>query len=115
MRARSTMTSPHLLSLVTGKRAGMFPAQRPGQRAFEGRAHRGIETMGSMVQANRAHLAGLLPVGHRLDGRYEVVRFLGAGGMGLVSAARSMFAECDVAVKVMKERRIPDPRMARRF
>jgi serine/threonine-protein kinase len=68
-----------------------------------------------MVQANRAHLAGLLPVGHRLDGRYEVVRFLGAGGMGLVYAARSMFAECDVAVKVMKERRIPDPRMARRF
>ena len=67
--------------------------------------------MGSMTKAG----SGLLPMGHRLDGRYEVVRFLGAGGMGLVYAARPSYADGEVAVKVMKAPRMHDGAMARRF
>jgi eukaryotic-like serine/threonine-protein kinase len=67
--------------------------------------------MGTMTKAG----SGLLPVGHRLDGRYEVVRFLGAGGMGVVYAARPIHADHEVAVKVMRAPATQDGALARRF
>jgi serine/threonine-protein kinase len=61
---------------------------------------------------------GPLPVdllGRRLDDRYEVVRLLGAGGMGLVYAARLTGADHHVAVKVIHAHRRHDPGMAGRL
>jgi serine/threonine protein kinase len=53
--------------------------------------------------------------GKCLEGRYQITRVIGEGGMGRVYQARQIMAERDVAVKVISERRLGDPRAVRRF
>ena len=54
-------------------------------------------------------------LGRTLDGRYEVVRLLGAGGMGLVYAARGVGTSREVAVKVIDQGKREDPGTVQRF
>jgi serine/threonine-protein kinase len=50
-----------------------------------------------------------------LAGRYEVLRPLGAGGMGRVYKARDRALDEDVAIKVLRPEFVRDPEMSRRF
>jgi len=54
-------------------------------------------------------------IGLELDGRYQVVRKLGEGGMGAVYLARQLVAERDVALKVIRESQMSDSRAVNRF
>jgi len=51
---------------------------------------------------SRATLTGVLEMGHVLDGRYEIKKVLGAGGMGTVYRAFDRQLEEMVAVKTLK-------------
>jgi serine/threonine-protein kinase len=50
-----------------------------------------------------------------LAARYEVLRPLGAGGMGRVYKARDRVLDEDVAIKVLRPEFVRDPEMSRRF
>src|SRR5512143_817234 len=50
-----------------------------------------------------------------LASRYEVLRPLGAGGMGRVYKARDRVLDEDVAIKVLRPEFVRDPEMSRRF
>jgi TolB-like protein/Flp pilus assembly protein TadD len=59
--------------------------------------------------------AGVLPRGHCLAGRYQIVEALGTGGMGSVYRARDLQLGEDVAVKVTRPEIATDPDFIRRF
>jgi serine/threonine-protein kinase len=59
--------------------------------------------------------AGRLPDGFLIASRYEIVRRIGAGGMGMVYEARDRVLEEDVAIKVLRPEIADHPDMARRF
>jgi serine/threonine-protein kinase len=54
-------------------------------------------------------------VGKVVQGRYEVVRRLGAGGMGVVFLARHVHLDKLFALKIISPRFIDEPEIARRF
>ena len=58
---------------------------------------------------------GGLPDGFLLAARYEIVRAIGAGGMGMVYEAHDLVLEEDVAIKVLRPEIAGHPDMARRF
>ena len=57
----------------------------------------------------------MLQIGAKLSNRYEVLRALGAGGMGEVYVARDHRLGRDVAVKVLPERLSNQPESLARF
>jgi serine/threonine protein kinase len=59
--------------------------------------------------------AGALAEGFMLASRYEILRAIGAGGMGVVYEARDHVLEEDVAIKVLRPEIAGHPDMARRF
>ena len=56
-----------------------------------------------------------LAQGDVLADRYEIIRRLGDGGMGVVYAAKDRLREEEVALKVMREHLISDPQARERF
>src|SRR5262245_24010883 len=66
------------------------------------------------MSSSRASIVEVRP-GECLDDRYEILRPLGEGGMGRVYVARQITADREVAVKVIHEQRLHDPRAVRRF
>ena len=54
-------------------------------------------------------------IGKVLQGRYEVVRRLGAGGMGVVFLARHVHLDKRFALKVISARFLDEPEIGRRF
>src|SRR5712664_1399762 len=58
---------------------------------------------------------GTLPEGYLIAGRYEIKRFLGAGGMGTVYETWDRSLEEGVALKLLKPDFSRDPDMSRRF
>lgn len=57
----------------------------------------------------------MLAPGTRLSGRYEIVGWIGAGGMGEVYAARDKSLDRDVAVKILPEEFVSDAERVARF
>jgi tRNA A-37 threonylcarbamoyl transferase component Bud32 len=53
--------------------------------------------------------------GHLIDGRYEVLRPLGKGGMGMVYEAHDRMLDESVAIKVLRAEFANTPQMAARF
>ncbi|AXF55432.1 Stk1 family PASTA domain-containing Ser/Thr kinase [Salicibibacter kimchii] len=53
-------------------------------------------------------------IGERIDGRYEVIAYIG-GGMAHVYRARDIILERDVAVKVLQPQHVDDEAFVRRF
>ncbi len=54
-------------------------------------------------------------IGKRLDGRYEIKKVIGIGGMAVVYKAHDMSAKCDVAIKILKEEYLSNEEFCRRF
>ena len=54
-------------------------------------------------------------IGREIDGRFEIVRLLGEGGMGSVYVARQKSIDRLVALKVLKRELLQDATAARRF
>lgn len=74
----------------------------PGQSGWLALAGRGDESTGgvsSSVRGSQRERA----VGEVLAGKYQIVGRLGAGGMGTVWRARSLWLDVDVAIKVLHE------------
>lgn len=66
---------------------------------------------------SQVHRSGpsVLRVGNVLDSRYEIVAYLGCGGMGSVYKARHVEMDRDVAIKVLHARYYADPAAVKRF
>ena len=54
-------------------------------------------------------------IGKRLDGRYQIEKVIGVGGMAVVYKARDLTAKCDVAIKILKEEYLSNEEFCRRF
>ncbi len=54
-------------------------------------------------------------IGKRLDGRYEIKKVIGIGGMAVVYKAHDLSAKCDVAIKILKEEYLSNEEFCRRF
>ncbi|WP_441291433.1 protein kinase domain-containing protein [Sorangium sp. KYC3313] len=77
----------------------------PGQSGWLALARRGDESTGgvsSSVRGSQRERA----VGEVLAGKYQIVGRLGAGGMGTVWRARSLWLDVDVAIKVLHEEQL---------
>ena len=75
--------------------------QVPGQsRSF---ARRGDASTGGVSSCVRGLPQRERAVGEILAGKYQIVGRLGAGGMGTVWRARSLWLDVDVAIKVLHE------------
>jgi len=78
------------------------------------------ETALEFCRKDGARLRPLAVLGQRwrgklLDGRYEVLRFLGSGGMAEVYEATRLADEMHVALKLMRPQVSEDPSMVERF
>jgi serine/threonine protein kinase len=67
------------------------------------------------AHARSAAKSGPIPLGIRLDEKYDVQRVLGRGSMGFVYLGRDIKLERDVAIKVLSPRYAADQRVSRRF
>jgi serine/threonine-protein kinase len=56
-----------------------------------------------------------LQIGELVDGKYEIVRELGAGAMGVVYVARHQALRRQVAVKILRGQLAADPELSARF
>ncbi len=54
-------------------------------------------------------------IGHKLDGRYELQRVVGVGGMAVVYKARDLLTDMPVAVKMLKPEYLDNEEICRRF
>lgn len=54
-------------------------------------------------------------IGKKLNGRYELLRLIGAGGMANVFEARDLVEDRQVAVKILKEEYLTNDEFVRRF
>lgn len=54
-------------------------------------------------------------IGKRLDGRYEIKKVIGIGGMAVVYKAHDLSSKCDVAIKILKEEYLSNEEFCRRF
>ncbi len=54
-------------------------------------------------------------VGKRLDGRYEIERLIGEGGMANIYAAHDQVEDREVAIKIMKDEFLTNEEFSRRF
>jgi len=59
--------------------------------------------------------SGQLPVGMRIDDRYEILGVLGTGGFATVYRAHHLTIDRDVALKVMDMKKGVDPSYSERF
>lgn len=57
----------------------------------------------------------VLPAGRLIAGRYRIISLVGAGGMGMVYRAEDERLHVDVALKLLRPDKSPDPRMLERF
>ena len=67
------------------------------------------------IDALRTGVGGDPLIGEMLDGRYEVLRKIGHGGMGVVYAAKHAVIERPLAIKVLKRAATRDPLTVQRF
>ncbi|WP_437525118.1 protein kinase [Sorangium sp. So ce726] len=74
----------------------------PGQSGWLALAGRGDESTGGVSSSVRGSPRERA-VGEVLAGKYQIVGRLGAGGMGTVWRARSLWLDVDVAIKVLHE------------
>ncbi|WP_437587548.1 protein kinase domain-containing protein [Sorangium sp. So ce1000] len=75
----------------------------PGQSGWLALAGRGDESTGGVSSSVRGAPHRERAVGEILAGKYQIVGRLGAGGMGTVWRARSLWLDVDVAIKVLHE------------
>ncbi|MEG2259318.1 MAG: protein kinase, partial [Oscillospiraceae bacterium] len=54
-------------------------------------------------------------IGKKLDGRYEIIELIGAGGMANVYKARDLRENRIVAVKILREEFLDNEELVRRF
>ena len=66
-------------------------------------------------QETRRSKMALLPVGMKLDGRYEIIEKLAEGGMGEVYKARALRLDSLVVIKVLKEESLKNPWIVTKF
>src|SRR5512139_3032476 len=57
----------------------------------------------------------MLAVGQTLQGRYRILRAIGAGGMGTVYEGENLLIRRRVAIKVMREDALDRPELCARF
>ena len=75
----------------------------PGQSGWLALPGRGDESTGGVSSSVRGSPHRERAVGEVLAGKYQIVGRLGAGGMGTVWRARSLWLDVDVAIKVLHE------------
>ncbi|WP_437990559.1 protein kinase domain-containing protein [Sorangium sp. So ce145] len=78
----------------------------PGQSGWLALAGRGDESTGGVSSSVRGSPQRERAVGEVLAGKYQIVGRLGAGGMGTVWRARSLWLDVDVAIKVLHEEQL---------
>ncbi|MEQ1895263.1 MAG: serine/threonine-protein kinase, partial [Planctomycetota bacterium] len=110
--ARELPDEPSRRCLRAGALAGEFLALRADGRAVEQGAYLArlthaderarFERLLRDAETARAVLPGELVPGCRLDGRYEILREVGKGGMGSVYAATDHELEREVAIKILR-------------
>jgi tRNA A-37 threonylcarbamoyl transferase component Bud32 len=110
--ARELPDEPARRCLRAGALAGALLALRADGRAVEQGAYLArlthaderarFERIVRDAETARAVLPGELVPGCRLDGRYEILREVGQGGMGAVYAATDHELEREVAIKVLR-------------
>jgi serine/threonine protein kinase len=67
------------------------------------------------VSTAQAEAMNDLPPGERLAGKFEIVRKIGEGGMGVVYLARHIDLRTDVAIKIMRPEAMRDTEAIARF
>ncbi len=86
---------------------------RGAARDSDGRTRRPQPTDGDRIRTTGARFKSVTP-GMRI-GHYEVLRSIGAGGMGEVHLARDTRLDRNVALKILSKRLIDDEKSLRRF
>ncbi len=61
------------------------------------------------------HVAGMFRAGEKIDGKYDVIQLLGAGGMGEVYQVRHALLGAIRCIKVMKQQYLADESFRNRF
>lgn len=103
-------TAAHTLQLGTGA----MPPPAPTQATLRAGAP-STQPVGGETSPPRRRSAEGLAVGQRFQGKYEILRLLGVGGMGRVYQARHCELETLVAIKIMASALSNDPEAVERF
>ncbi|PYS75772.1 MAG: hypothetical protein DMF66_18420, partial [Acidobacteria bacterium] len=101
-------------------REGAQFCTRCGSRTVRGRADSLSESVPTVERAEADSTSPTVVAadplaGRVLDGKYEIVAQLGAGGMGAVYLARRVLIGDEVAVKVLHTRFVNDETLVERF